>query len=898
MKKIILLPLLLLLFGFSSHKVQGSSGRLFPSSPGFIKNEGQLIDAGGGLHPEVLFTSFRGNTGIFLRKNGLSYVMTQPDPALQQLSYRNPDPEKAMDEVAKEALVKFSLTKMHRVDIEFSGAKTSAFVKCEEKNKFFFNYYLGHCPLGITNVQSYNKVVIENIYDNIDVVLYGDRPDGMEYDFVVRPGGNPSDIHLKYSGTQRLSLYEGSLLIGTSLGDIQEKIPSIYQDTPGGRKNISGAYALDGNVVSVKVGEYDRSSQLIIDPTWLLTTGGSYGGYVATDAAEDAIVVGSAFSATFPVTAGTFQTVLNGSYDAGIAKYDLNGTLLWATFYGGGSVDYGYGVTTDQNSNIFVSGTAYSTDFPCSAGAHQTSYGGGSADAFLVKLDGNNGTRMWGTYYGGGYIDEGYDVNTDALNNVFMTGPTRSYGPLCSSCIATVGAYNTQGWTTTSDDAFVVKFNSTGTRQWGTYIAGGNADEPYGVVIDGNEDVYVTGWTYSTNFPTLSVSGGYNQMTKAGYYDAFLVKLNSGGTARVFSTYYGGSSGGTAADYSYDIAADASNNVMISGKTFCTNFPVSAGCWQAANGSGLGGADAFLVKFSSAGARLWGTYFGGSGNDESHGVDTDPSGNIVLAGSAQPGGGVPVSSCAFQTTYYGTAYEYFMASFDPSGTLICASYWGANAGPVGPGGTVAIPGSASGEIYMAGEGITLTREPLSCGCILPVEFLSFTVHNEDGANVLTWSLATERNNSHFIVERSRDGESFHQIGIEKGAGNSDSRTDYVFKDINPFPDRTYYRLRQVDNDGQFSYSETISIANQQSTKSEIYPVPASCELNCAFYAGENSVTSFMITDLMGNNLLKEKVKSLKGLNKVMLNINALPCGFYFLSIDNGYSREQMKFVKK
>jgi hypothetical protein len=202
-------------------------------------------------------------------------------------------------------------------------------------------------------------------------------------------------------------------------------------------------------------------------------------------------------------------------------KFDASGTRLWGTYYGGNDTDWGYSCTTDAIGNVYLAGYTESTNSVtiATSGAHQTSIGGYD-DAFLVKFDAS-GTRLWGTYYGGTSDDYGRSCTTDASGNVYLAGWTSS-----TTAIATSGAHQTTYggyW-----DAFLGKFDASGTRLWGTYYGGSDWDFGYSCTTDASGNVYLAGWTMSTN--AIATSGAH-QATIGGGRDVFLVKFDGNGSS-------------------------------------------------------------------------------------------------------------------------------------------------------------------------------------------------------------------------------------------------------------------------------------------------------------------------------------------------------------------------------
>jgi uncharacterized protein (TIGR03437 family) len=272
-----------------------------------------------------------------------------------------------------------------------------------------------------------------------------------------------------------------------------------------------------------------------------------------------------------------------------------------------------------------------------------------------------NGSKLYSSFFGGSGVDEARGVAVDAQGNVYVTGNTGSLD------LPTKGAI--QPKTGGSQDAFVAKLNPGGLLIYATYLGGSANETASAIAIDAAGSAYIIGTTFSTNFPTVSAF----QATKGALQDAFVAKINPGGTAWVYSTYLGGN----AADEGYGIAVDASGNAYLTGYTASTNFPVQS----AYQGSNAGDVDAFVTKLNPAGSALvYSTYLGGSGTDFGNALAVDGSGNVYVTGDTRSKD-FPLVSPIDATLGSTGVYDVFVTKLNPAGSaLVYSTYLGGGSG--------------------------------------------------------------------------------------------------------------------------------------------------------------------------------------------------------------------------
>jgi hypothetical protein len=332
--------------------------------------------------------------------------------------------------------------------------------------------------------------------------------------------------------------------------------------------------------------------------TFLGGSGPDYGYAIALDGAGNAYVTGyvRSDSRDFPTTAGAFDTILNGDYDAFMVKLNAAGTeLAYATFLGGSREEYSQAIAVDGAGNAYVTGYTTSTDFPTTAGGPNTNHNSHN-NAFVVKLNATGTGLAYATLLGGSGGDHGLAIAVDGAGNAYVTGSTTS-----SDFPTTAGAFDTSynGGT----DTFVVKMNATGIElTYATFLGGSTADYGTAVAVDQAGSAYVTGWTGSSDFPTTAeafdqscgTDGNCNFDGQNRYADAFVVKLNAGGAELAYATFLGGSSG----DGRYSgIAVDGTGNTYVTGPTRSFDFPTTAGAFDTGYNGGY--SDAFVTKIST-----------------------------------------------------------------------------------------------------------------------------------------------------------------------------------------------------------------------------------------------------------------------------------------------------------
>ncbi len=573
----------------------------------FTENRGQVVDTDGRLRPDILYTADAGTARLYFTTGGVSYVFHESAGESSDLVEQDASKISGPMRAAFPADAGFST---HRMDMQLVGSNPFVRIRAEEKLSSYSNYYYPHCPEGITHVPGYRRIVYENVYDHIDMV-FAAAPGKTKYEFVVRAGGDPSQIRLRYDGAVAMEhAADGRLFIATPIGAIDEQSPYSYQVMG---KDVPTTFVLSGKEVTFDVGAYDPTQTLVIDP-WATYYGGTetddaYG--VAVDPSGDIIVCGYTYSTDFPVSGGP-QGTHAGGYDIAILKFSNSGSPLWSTYYGGSANEMGHDIAVDASGNIAIVGPVGSIDFPVKNALQPAIAAKTADDAFVLMLSGS-GACQWATYFGGTYREHGIGIALDGSGDVVITGFTESDDfPVKNAWQKDKKQQN---------DAFLSKFSSTGALLWSTYIGGERGDGGEGVTVDASGDIVLVGVTTSQYFPVQNALQPV--IGNPSSNDAFIAKFSSAGVLD-WCTYCGGSGG----DGAYAVTTDNSRNVIVGGSTGSADFPVS-GAEQPYIG---GGSDAYILKMTPGGARILATFFGGSGGDGIGGVATDANDNMFFTG--------------------------------------------------------------------------------------------------------------------------------------------------------------------------------------------------------------------------------------------------------------------------
>ncbi|MBK9481201.1 MAG: PKD domain-containing protein [Bacteroidetes bacterium] len=566
----------------------------------FIENQGQW-------NAPFIYKGVTSGGNFFLRKDGIRISMSD---VTNQLGVHVASHDKSAPS---------KILKYHAYDIEFVNPSKDVLITGSKSAKHYYNYFIGKNETAWkTGIHPNFNLDYSNIFENIDAHFYFDN-ENLKYDFILQPNANANLIKLKYNGLEDIQITEGNLLLQTSLGIVKEIKPYCYQFIDGEKKEIPSKYILKDNTVSFAFPKgYNRNYTLIIDPAivfcsfsgstadnWGMTatydtTGNFYaGGVVVNDQPGFSTVL----TGNYPVTLGAIQFNYGGGNNPGpgsgivptdcsFSKFDPSGAnLIYATYFGGLDNEQPHSMIVDYDGNLVITGRTFSSEasFPLSVGCYDNTYNGGG-DMFIAKFN-PLGTVLLGSTYVGGSGEESANIY---LSELLIGGLKHNY----------------------ADDA---------------------RSE---VIVDLNNNIYVTSSTKSTNFPTVNPT----QAVLGGLQDAIVIQLSSNLNTLIWSTYLGGSLN----DAGYVLALNKSNpnELYIAGGTESSNFPTTGGTLNPAYVGGS--ADGFLLKFNTISKLLLaGTFIGTNQYDQVYGVQTDDSNRVYIVGQTM--GAYPTTPGVFIT---------------------------------------------------------------------------------------------------------------------------------------------------------------------------------------------------------------------------------------------------------
>ncbi|MBL8177031.1 MAG: SBBP repeat-containing protein [Bryobacterales bacterium] len=597
------------------------------------------------------------------------------------------------------------------ITMQLVGAASPISVEFEQPLRGISNYFYGKDPANWhTDVPHYAKVRFKQVYPGIDLVYYSTEQ-RMEYDFVVAPGADPRQIQMAWDGVESSQIDKnGDILLRTAAGDIRHKRPVIYQEVGGVRIPVEGRYTAQGeHRFAFTLGEYRRELALVIDPTIFYSTyiGGSQlddAFALALDAAGNAFVGGSTRSANYPLVSGPPNSQLTGNSDGFITKLSADGQgLFYSTFIGGNIEDAISGVAVDSAGNAYVTGETTSDNFPTTTNPYQKDLRG-LVDSFVTKLSPNGNQLVYSTYVGAfDSEDRATVIGVDAAGNAVIAGFTTSFAfPTTDGAVDT--SYNG------ATDIFLTQLNATGQQLVFSTLYGGNSHEiPRALVVDGGGDIYLAGYTQSTDFPTTE---GAIQRTQRGIQDAFVARFSQSGKRVVFSTLLGG----VGQEVAFGVSIEPGGRILVAGQTTSNDFPTTTGAYQT-NMRGV--TNAFVSRLNSTASKvIASTLIGTTSLDFASSARSLDAAHVLITGFSSSNS-YPTTLDAWQFSG-GFAGDGIVSVFTPMlNSLAFSSVLGGSAEDIvkvsasAPGGDVVFAGTTGGGLTVTGEAYDQTFNGLS-----------------------------------------------------------------------------------------------------------------------------------------------------------------------------------------
>ncbi len=680
----------------------------------FIPNQGQWD--GDFLYKTELTTG-----AIFFEERGYTTLLSDPE-AIESRHHHGE--EEHHEHAPKEEYLSVAYKMKWLNALPSLSKQVSGF----SEREYYHNYFLGNDSTRWKgNVPVYRGISYNGLYEGVTINYFEDG-DNLKYDILLAANADPSVLQMEFEGLDGLEISEGRLVLNTAIGPIYEYIPEAYQIIDGQKVIVACNYTLENNQVGFKLGDYDLSQALIIDPVLdFATVSGATNdnwGFTATyDNSGNFYGGGIVEGAGYPTTLGSLQlTYGGGKFDVAISKFSSTGqNLLYSTFIGGSSIEMPHSMIVDDSDNLIILGSTGSTDFPMTTIAYQDSLIKGSAvnwdpwttkyhngaNAFVMKLNSTGSAILAGTFLGS--TQGAVGTNTEIVKN--YCDETRGEVIILNNgniAITTSSESDNlpflkpgTGLGTNSQNAIVVVFNPSLTHLiWGSYY-GGADDETGNSIKTNGTDVFICGATKSANLPTHPTSF---QSSYSGAMDGYIAKFDGNNGHFLGSTYIGTSS----YDQAFFIDVDKFGSVFVLGQTK-GSIPVTSGKY--ANS----GSRQFIQKYSSdLSNRIWSTVVG-SGQAKSDLVPSafmvdnclriyvsgwNGSSNNLQDGNGQLGNthGLTTTKDAIDSTTDGSDF-YFMVLDRDATRFLYGTYYGGRASEHVDGGTSRF--SPDGTIYQA-----------------------------------------------------------------------------------------------------------------------------------------------------------------------------------------------------
>jgi len=526
----------------------------------------------------------------------------------------------------------------HALALDFLGSDPDATLTASDQLAGKVNYLIGDDPAKWRRgLSTHGELLYGGLWPGIDMTVRGEGGK-LKYEFHLKPGESIDEVRLGYRGAEALKVGDGGeLLVRTSLGTLKDAAPVSYQRIGGKRVPVKSRYVLKGDGgYGFAVGAYDPRYPLVIDPG-----------------------------------------------------------LDYSTFLGGAGLDGGQGSQgiAVRDGKAYVTGFTSSTDYPTTPGAFDRIFNGGG-DAFVTKLNASGSALAYSTFLGGAGSDASSDIAVDGMGRTYVTGQTSSL-----DYPTTRGAFDRTF--NGGGDAFVTKLNASGSRlAYSTFLGGGtDFDSGRAIEVDRMGQAYMTGFTFSSDYPTTPGAFDTTFNGNSEDSDAFVTKLNAAGSGLAYSTYLGGTSvfGEMTGDDGWDIAV-REGRAYVAGITNSANYPTTSGAFDRTFNGGVDDVDAFVTKLNATGSALaYSTFLGGASGARGFGIAVDREGRAYVTGNTSSTD-YPTTSGAFDRTFNGSS-DAFVTKLNASGSELAYSTF---LGGTSSDGGLGIAVDREGKAYVTG----------------------------------------------------------------------------------------------------------------------------------------------------------------------------------------------------
>lgn len=726
----------------------------------FYENKGQLLATDTTLVPELKYYTNNSSPALYFKENNHSILFSRLD----------------IDTTGGSAD-----DSLHRIDVSFNQVNSNAKTYSMEKQPSYLNYFLAHCNPPITEIYGNQRLVTTDLYSKIDV-MYSSNQNGLKYYFIIKPGGNPANLQMEYTGATSFNLNgtTNELTINSTIGSITFDRPTVYQLSSSNVIIPITGWTADwqtngaSNKYKFNIGTYDNTKALIIEVdmgnaavsssilniNWSTYLGGGNQDQVnglKSDVNNNLFAVGETWAVLFPQATGAtvYQPSFGGSSDGFVAKFKPTGQLEWSTYIGGSRGDRLKSLDFSSSGDIYCVGNTISGDLitqakagaynnPTFVGPNDATYGW-LTDGFIFQIAQNGLTSPWRTFYTGNSIDNFNKCKFDASGNFFVVGSTTSSN---APIVATGTQYNhpyTNPPATPSipfiSDGYIVRFDAAGVRTWATCLGASTSsvtdppdDELNSLDFDASNDLYVVGRSSGTNYPNISTGSGATASTNFAQNGT----RQNGAITRFSNT--------GAIKYSSYIGSTLTSNVrgirISNGNTYITGYTNQNGFPLVFSGnyfpsSWQGGFDAFFTVFNGLDQIRHSTYIGGTSADEGWDIQVDQANMIYLAGKTTssnfpvPSGGNPVNTYDSGLT---GAQDYFICTLREFNTNLLWSTLVGGTGDesVGNGRWVSIATDGNNNLHLAGQTNSSALFPTDNGGGPPVHFQGTITGITDG----------------------------------------------------------------------------------------------------------------------------------------------------------------------